>query len=353
MTLPQLIAIRLSVGVTLSVALSYGMAWPLSYMAPIFVAMFLMMPIPWIGWKNAMKLMRRLAVGLLGGLLISEYCLQLPLFCVPLYYLIFFYIFYNDATAPPMATLFMMLGVTMVPILGLLTPVASHYIVAYLSVNMMMGLVFMWLMHRLLPNSKAVMPKVAAKKQAAPKPPSKEVRLRLVMVSTIVAGSAVLIFFTLNLQQFALAMLYICMMAGTPQTNASLQVMKANSIACIIGGVAVVVAYNLLVAVPTYPFLIVLTLLFCLLFSARIVRGDKWSKSWGSGLTTFLVLLGSSTTGDSSASSNVYLRIFQVLFAGLFTIFAIAAVEYLIRIGAALVRRWRLRLERLRIDFAK
>ena len=332
MTLPQLIAIRLSVGVTLSVAISYGIAWPLSYMAPIFVAMFLMMPLPWIGWDKAFALLRRLGLGLFIGLLISEYMLQMPLACVPMYFLLFFYIFYNDAKAPPMATLFMTLGVTMVPIIGLQATVASHMIVAYLFINMFTGLLFMWGMHLLLPNSRAEQAAQATGKAAAPTPPEpKPVELRLVMVSTIVASTAVLLFFSLNMQQYALAMLYICMMAGTPQTNASLQVMKANSIACIIGGVAVVVAYNLLVAVPNYSFLVVLTMLFTLIFSSKVIKGDKWSKAWGSGLTTFLVLLGSSTTGDGSASSNVYLRIFQVLFAGFFSIFAIAMVEYLIR----------------------
>jgi hypothetical protein len=43
-----------------------------------------------------------------------------------------------------------------------------------------------------------------------------------------------------------------------------------------------------------------------------------------------LVLLGSSTGGDSSASSTFYLRIAQVLFAGLFCIGAIIVTEHLL-----------------------
>lgn len=42
--------------------------------------------------------------------------------------------------------------------------------------------------------------------------------------------------FTFNLAQYALAMIYICMMAGTLNTNAIVKVMRANSIASCIGG---------------------------------------------------------------------------------------------------------------------
>ena len=131
-------------------------------------------------------------------------------------------------------------------------------------------------------------------------------------------------------------MINICFMAGTPNTNASVIVMKANAIATCIGGIAVIIAYNLLVAVPTYPFLIILTLLFCLLFSSKIYSGSKNSAAFSSGLTTFLVLLGSSTGVDQSASANLYLRIAQVLFAGIFTLGALIIVEHVSRPAEAL-----------------
>ena len=55
------------------------------------------------------------------------------------------------------------------------------------------------------------------------------------------------------------------------------------------------------------------------------------SKIYISGLTTFLVLLGTSTTIDKVASTNFYLRIGQILFAGLFTIAGLVIVEHLLR----------------------
>ena len=55
------------------------------------------------------------------------------------------------------------------------------------------------------------------------------------------------------------------------------------------------------------------------------------AKAFISGLTTFLVLLGTSTMADTAASTNFYLRIAQILFAGLFTVAGLFLVENLLR----------------------
>lgn len=333
MTLPQVRAMRLSIAVAVSIAVSYGVAWPLSYMVPLFVGMFLSLPLPWIGWVTALKITKRLCIGLLIGLVISEFFLGMPIVCVPLYALLFFYIYYNDAKAPPLSTIFMTLGASMVPIIALQATVASHYIAGVILFDLIVGFFFTWLFHLLIPNSIAKTDPNAPKPQRpAPKPiPPREERARLALVSTIVASSAVLIFFSLNLVQYSLAMIYICMMAGAPNTNASMMVMKNNSKACLIGGVAIIIAYNLLVAVPKFWFLIPLSFCIVLFFAQKINSGRPDARLWSSGLTTFLVLLGSSTGGDSSASSNFYLRIAQVIFAGLFCILAIVVVEHMIQ----------------------
>jgi hypothetical protein len=295
--------------------------------------MFLAMPGPWFGWKMALQIMKRLVIALFCGLIISECFLRMPLVCVPLYALLFFYIFFKDATAPPLSTIFMTIGITMVPILGLQGTIAAHFISGYLFINMALAFVFTWLFHLFIPASMAKqVPNAPAPKRPPPPPiPSREERARLALVSTVVATSAVLIFFTFNFAQYALAMLYICMMAGTPTTNASIKVLKANSIACVIGGVAIIIAYQFLVMVPSYDFLILLTLCFSLFFSHKMTTPGPHVAALTSGFTTFLVLLGSSTEVDTSAGSNFYLRIAQVLFAGIFCIGAIIVTEHMIQ----------------------
>lgn len=338
LSLKDLRTARLTLGVTTSVAVAYGIAWPLSFLTPIFTVMFLTGP-QWMSWGAALKVIILLAISLLIGVAISEFLLGFPLICVPFYGLVFFLIYYViSPSAPPLVSLFMTLGVTMIPIMGFADIGLAHIVASYLLVNMIMGMFFAWLFHSLLPDTRIQFEGSKAQKPP-PKPPmvSENERLRLALVSTIVSLTAVIIFFSLSLTQYALAMMLICIMAGTPNKNASVTFMKGNMIATLIGGIAMIIAYNLLVAVPTYSFLICLVLGFSLLFSAKICGDSPLAPIFQSGFTTFLVLLGSSTGVEKSAAGDFYLRIAQIIFAGLFTVVALMVVERLLR-----PKSWRL-----------
>ena len=93
MTLQTLRTFRLALGITAVVAISYGVGWPLCYLAPILCALFLALP-TWISWPAALKVLALLAAALLIGVVISEFFLHFPLLCVPLYVLLFFLIYY-------------------------------------------------------------------------------------------------------------------------------------------------------------------------------------------------------------------------------------------------------------------
>jgi len=322
MTLQSIQILRLALGAWAAVGLAYAVAWPMYFIMPVFTTAFLSMPIPWFGWKMAGQLLYRLAFSLIIGLIISEVLLDFPLLCILVYALLFFFIYYHDTpSAPPMAVLFMTLGITIVPIMVF---------------NMALGLILTWLFHGLFPNSMA---KVSAGGPVQ-KPPApalapavvpKQERARLAFVSTLVALLAIVIFFSLNLNQYTLAMIQICFMAGSPGTNSSIQAMKGNALATVIGGIAIIIAFNLLVAVPAYSFLLTVTLCFSSLFARQIFSGKPMAKAFGSGFITFLVLLGSSTGVDQVASTNFYLRIAQILFAGLFSVVALILIEHLLR----------------------
>ena len=333
MSLQTLCTLRLALGITAAVAVSYGIGWPLAYLVPILTVLFLALPV-WITWPAAVKIMMLLALGLLIGVLISEFVLHFPLLCVPLYALLFFMIYYTPGPdTSPLVPLFMTMGITMIPIISFSGTMVAHLVATALLFDMAVALFFAWLFHSLLPDSLAAKT-VAAARSSAPvrvvEATEKE-KIRLALVSTIVASTAVIIFFALNLSQYALAMLFICIMAGTPDQNASIKFIKGSALATVIGGVAVIAAYNLLVVSPTYLFMVFLVLLFSLLFSERIYSDSPLAPAFQSGFTTFLVLLGSSTGGTDAASSDFYVRICQILFAGLFTVLGLVVVEHLLR----------------------
>jgi len=150
-------------------------------------------------------------------------------------------------------------------------------------------------------------------------------------VSTIVAVGAIIFFFSFNLVAYAYAMMQICLMAGTPSTSASLQSMKFKAYTCLLGGIAVIIVFNLLKMSPSWIFLVVVTMATTLFFARRIFSGSPMAKAWVSGLITFLVLLGTSTIPEATAANKFWLRIVQVIGAGLFTVAGIVLVERLLR----------------------
>jgi len=333
MTLQTVSTLRLAFGVWAAIAVAYGIAWQLSFITPLFATIFLLFP-AWIGWKMALQLIWRLSFSLLLGLLIAEFLLNFPFICILVYGLLFFFIYYNDTPlAPPFSAMFMTIGITIVPIMGLAGVGLPQFIALALLVNLVVGLLFAWIFHTIMPNSlaKQAPQTAAAKKPDPPTLPPREERIRQALTSTIVALTAVIVFFTFDLVAYAFAMVQICFMVGAPSANASAQALKDTALACCIGGVAIVIVFNLLVAVPTYAFLLVLTLVVTLFFSKQMFAGTAMSKTYISGLTTFLVLLGTSTMVEKIASINFYLRIAQILFAGLFAIAGLLLVGYLLR----------------------
>ena len=325
--------LRLALGSTAAVAVAYGIGWPLSYLVPILTVLFLAMP-GWIGWSGSLKVLLLLAVALLIGILLSEIVLHFQLLCVPLYVMLFFMIYYSSPPgAPPLVPLFMTMGITLIPIISFSGTMVSNLVALLLFFGMATALFFTWLFFTLLPDSLAHESLTAEKKTSPAEAPqiSEKERARLALVSTIVATTAVILFFALNLSQYALAMLFICIMAGTPNKNASVKFIKGSALATVIGGIAVIIAYNLLVVAPNYGFLIALVMLFSLFFSSMIYSDSPLAPAFQSGFTTFLVLLGSSTGSTDSASTDFYLRIAQILFAGLFTVLSLTVVEHILR----------------------
>jgi hypothetical protein len=333
MKLQDVQTLRLALGVWAAIAAAYGVSWQLSFLTPLFATIFLVIP-AWIGWKMASQILLRLIFSLLIGMVISEFFLLFPPICVLLYGLLFFFIYYNDTpSAPPFATMFMTLGITIVPIMGLSGIGLSHFIALALLFNLGVGLFFAWIFHTFIPNSLATqLPQGSQPKKPPPQPlPSREERIRRALISTIVALTAVVLFFSMNLSAYAFAMVQICFMVGAPDANASFAAMKANALACCIGGAAIIIAFNLLVAVPSYPFLLALTLLFALYFSRKIFTVGPNRGAFTAGWTTFLVLLGTSTMVDKAASTNFYMRIGLILFAGIFAVGGLALVDHLLR----------------------
>jgi hypothetical protein len=103
----------------------------------------------------------------------------------------------------------------------------------------------------------------------------------------------------------------------------------AMIVANVAGGIVSIAFYNLLVAVPWLPFLLVLTLLCGLLFGSLLFSEHKYAKLAGSAFTTVLLIIGSTTTSTSEAGGKVVTRVLQIIAAVLYLVVALNLVDKL------------------------
>ena len=93
-------------------------------------------------------------------------------------------------------------------------------------------------------------------------------------------------------------------------------------IANILGGIFAIIGYRLLVMVPNFTFLIMVTLGTGLIFASRLFSNHKFAAVYGSGFSTFLLILGSVTASDAEAGNKVWTRVIQIAIAVIYVVIA-------------------------------
>ncbi len=80
----QLKALRYAVGVTISAALAFGIAWPLSFLFPVLSAVFLALPLPKLTLQQGVRNMRDTLFAFGVGYLITQFILPHTVIYIPI-----------------------------------------------------------------------------------------------------------------------------------------------------------------------------------------------------------------------------------------------------------------------------
>ena len=111
--------VRYAAGVTVAVAMAFGLQWPLYFLTPIFTAMFLAMPLPGPTLKQAFALFGYVAVAFALGLIFTLFLLPFPIVFVPALGIALFHIFYLvNRGGPAMLGLMSLLAVLILSMMG-------------------------------------------------------------------------------------------------------------------------------------------------------------------------------------------------------------------------------------------
>ena len=309
--------IRLALGVTLSVALAYGIEWPLAFLLPVLTAVFLSLPLPMpslvVGLRNMLHSL--LAFGI--GLVFSLFFINFPMAYLLMLGLVLFHLYYYlNRGGSFWFTLMSMIAVLLLPMLantdeGLATGLALGFIgTSWLT------MIMVWIAHMLVPDP------IRGKLPPSPgfQPGYSAVAAKTALKSTVVIYPLASAFIIFDLMDFLLAMIFAAIFILQPELSKGREAGTNSLISTILGGLVAWVFYWLIVAVPQYHFFIVLMFFTTLVFAMNIFSDKPGAKYYGSALSALLVLVNGSMAADAEFSALLMQRITLIVLAVVYII---------------------------------
>ncbi len=158
-----------------------------------------------------------------------------------------------------------------------------------------------------------------------------DVKLKNSLLSLTVVFPAVAVFYTMQWTGGMLILIFIGILSMQPGVAGNIKVGMALIIGNVIGGIASVIFYEILVMVPSFPFMVLLTLLCGLVFGRQVFSGKKMAPLYGMAYSTVLLIIGSTTSSTSEADNAVIVRVLQMMIAVTYVVLAFDLLERLSR----------------------
>jgi hypothetical protein len=319
--------VRMAVGVTVAMAIAQAWAWPGSFVYVALSVAMLGAPAPAPLLRDTLQNAGYAVVVFSLIPLVVLFLLKFPIaFTVAYAAMIFFTVYSLHKGAPFLLILFTYLGLLLFPILASVHEVLPMVAAGSLMFSALLALLTAQLAHGLLPDP----PPVERPSKPLYYPGYLPKAARAALTATIAVVPAMVFFLVFDLAAAAVVMAYIGFMSIGGSLAAGRHGARQNLIANTIGGLATLLFYVIMIAVPHLHFFIVLMLLTSLLFATRIFSGTPSAKYYGSAFTGLVILVSSSMEAGTDVDTNVIKRIIFITLAGFYVIMAMSTVERLL-----------------------
>ena len=293
---------RISLTIALSLAIAYGMAFPLPYLAPIFVLVLSAQPAPPMGLKGLLGLILVLLTLMSAGLLLIPMLVSYPVSAVliiaaGLYFSTYLTVKLGKALVGTLLTL----GITIIPAAGLADFNAGVMVVKAMALGMGLAVVCQWLVYPLFPEDPVA--GAAAKPAAGDADHSNWIALRVVLI--------VLPPFLMALANPSLYLKLIMKTVALGQQGCAVSARTAGQEllgSTFLGGCFAILFWFVLKLQPSLWMFFLWMLLFGIYFSSklyRLIRSRYSASFWVNVFMTMLILLGSAVQ-DSANGDDVY-----------------------------------------------
>lgn len=315
--------IRYAVGATLAVAIAMGYQWELSYLVPVLSLGFFANPATRPDLKAGVAFVGVIGIACWVGLLLGRHLTPYPIIYVLFSGLVLLRLFYAQQSGrSPLLITWLMIAVLVVPMLSIQAAGLANLVAGGLVFGAAVSVLLVWIVYFFIPEPEDF------DASAPPPPPAKQLppaieRFKSAAASTIVVWPVMTFFYMFDKLDSLLILIFIAILAQQPAAFATdFKAGKALIAGNIIGGAIAIVFYELLAIMPEFGFLLLLTLLLGLVLGARVFSGKPKGALFGMAFSTVLLIIGSVTSGEGEAGSKVYTRVFQIIIAVSYVVFA-------------------------------
>jgi hypothetical protein len=327
--------LRYAVGSTIAMTIAMGFAWQLSFLVPVLSLSFFASPAPRPTLKQGTGFVATIAVACLAGLMLGKYLISYPLVFVPFMGFVLLRLFYEKASGrSPLLTMWLLIAMLVIPLITMTSPGISNMVASGILVSAATTVFVVWVTHGLLPDPAGshARPAAAAAAPSGPAVLAPVERFRTAAISTLVVLPMFVLFYSFKLQSSLLILVFVALLSSQPGFASNFKAGGALVIGNAMGGVTAIIMYELLVMMPEFYFLIMLTLLGGLVFGALVFSDKPTAKLYGMAFSTLLLVIGSTTaSGSDEAGSKVYTRVAQIVIAVVYVVMAFGVADRFVR----------------------
>ena len=330
MEIAHLRILRLAAGTGLSLWVSQAVGWDLSFIAPVMTLFILALPLPALKLKQGIMFLAAMTLSMYASLLLLPWLLDYAMVGLLLLVLSLYWSFYFTAKGgSPVLGTFITVGIALSTAVGSVSVDATLMLMHGLIMNAVIGIVFVWIAHALLPDSMAGGFPGPGKPQDGAKPELAEARWSAFRSLVIVFPIAFWFMLSGASTSYVPVMIKVASM-GQQATNEGARLAGRSLImSTIFGGIGAIVGWNILRIVPTLSIYALLVVLAGLIFGRKIFQ-DKGlhaeAGTWSYAYLTMIVILAPAVMDTASGSSADMAFWSRLLMFALATLYGVAAV---------------------------
>lgn len=256
----------------------------------------------------------------------TELFLDYAMVFMPLLLLSLMWLYYTNKL-PMMVKLFSLVSLVIIPFVSIDSSAIGSYVAARLVFNALMAIILSQLVFKVFPLCEADIPFEKKKKEEEQQ--SEVQRFKYAVNIILILLPVLLLFYMFKLSSSTLVLTFIAILSISPALS-NPKVGLVMIVANILGGVFGILAYRLLTIVPNFIFMMMIALSIGLFFGGRLFSDSKYAGIYGSGFSTFLLILGSVTSSDAEAGSKVWSRVIQISIAVSYVVIAFGILNHIV-----------------------